>query len=161
MDITGQRLRDGLPQYVIKDSSIAMTSSTTYKDDEELVYALVANAIYEPEFILAPGGSTTGDIKTRWSVPSGATGFRWCTGLGSTATSRDNAAAIKMAVHAFSSDCVYGTVSTTSVGAAREIGTITTGATAGNLRLQWAQNTSDATGSEILAGSYLRIRRIG
>lgn len=164
--LAGQRVTAALltgmqPQYVIKQADETVTSSITYQDDDELFFPLEANALYEVEFVLAPGGVTTGDIKTRWGVPSGATGFKWCVGLGVSATTRDDGGNIKMAVHGHGTDCIYGTVSTTSVGASREIGFVDTSSTPGNLVLQWTQNTSNATGSKILAGSYLRVLRIG
>ena len=47
-----------------------------------------------------------------------------------------------------------GNGATTPLGALVS-GTVITGATAGNLQLQWAQNTSNATAASVLAGSAL------
>ena len=40
-------------------------------------------------------------------------------------------------------------------------GVLTTAGTAGSLQLQWAQNTSSAVATRVLAGSTMWIRRIG
>jgi hypothetical protein len=39
-------------------------------------------------------------------------------------------------------------------------GTVTVGTTAGNLVLQWAQNTSSTTPTIVIAGSWLRVTRV-
>ena len=40
------------------------------------------------------------------------------------------------------------------------MGTVETGSAAGNLILQWAQNTSDTTGTTVKEGSYLKVEEI-
>ncbi len=53
-----------------------------------------------------------------------------------------------------------GTVGTTNPGTLIIKGVVENGATAGNLQLQWAQNSTNATAIRVLRGSYLKMVRL-
>jgi hypothetical protein len=54
----------------------------------------------------------------------------------------------------------FGTNGTTTLMAAELSFTLVTSSTAGNLQLQWAQNTSNATATTVKAGSVLTALRL-
>jgi len=145
-----------LPRAVVKPTSQSVTSSTTLVNDADLVLPADANAAYELScqlfFIAAAGG----DIKWTWSVPSGA-GITYQdlhnegggTGLGNACLANSNA------------DTPTAAGGGSPVQAIRMTGTLTTGSTAGNVQLRWAQNASNATATQVRANSSLVLRRIG
>lgn len=149
----------GIADYVVKAAGESIASSTTAQSDNDLTYALLANASYEIEACLIVTGSTAGDIKTQWSVPSGATGSRLCHGPTSTAagfTGQEQTEA-RMSAHGWTTSVAYSIEG--SAVAIVERGPIAT-TSAGTLTLQWAQVTSSATATVVGANSYLRVTRI-
>src|ERR687895_1187516 len=155
MKLTPDRLTALQPGSVVKQTLESVTSSTTYQDDNELAFPAEANAHYFVMAVLGVDGATGGDIKTRWSVPASATGFRWCMGPPAGSADRENTNLVS-AVHGFTTDRAYGTVAASGASiAAREYLRVLTAGTAGAVTLQWAQNTSSATATAVIAGSYL------
>lgn len=163
----GQRLDAALldsmlPEYVRKTVGTDRTTSTM-TDDPDLSTTLVGSAVYFVEFFLLCGGTTTADIQTAWTVPSGASGFKSVMGPGSTASdSAGDNVAVRLGVHAFSTTITYSGVrnSTSSLFRVYEYGEVTTSATAGTLALNWGQATTNATASRVWNGSLLRVTRI-
>lgn len=149
----------GIADYVIKAANESLASSTTAQNDNDLAYPLAANAVYEIEVCLIVTGSTAGDIKTQWAIPSGATGSRLCVGPTSTAaafTGQEQTQA-RMSAHGWTTSVPYS-IEPAAV-AIVERGPIAT-TTAGTLTLQWAQVTSSATATVVGTNSYLRVVRI-
>lgn len=154
MKLTPARLTARQPNSIVKGTLETVTSSTTYQDDNELLFPVEPNAHYFAMFILNISGATGGDIKTRYSVPAGTTGFKWCMGPTVGATDRENTNMVS-AVHGFATDRPYGTVAVSGAGiAVREYLRIQTAGTAGNVVLQWAQNTSSASATTMDVDSH-------
>lgn len=155
MALTPDRLTARQPGMVVKALGEIVTSSTTYQDDNELSFPAAANAHYFAILIMNVFGATGGDIKVRLSVPSGATGFRWCMGPTSGASDRESTNMVS-AVHNFGTDRPYGLVGIASTAVAiREYVRVQTSSTSGNVVVQWAQNASSATATTVDADSYL------
>lgn len=151
----GQRLR------ATKTANETVTSSTTLQNDDALTVTLDANSVYRVYMVLLMAGITAGEIKTSWTVPAGATGFKNCMGPGSDSTSRDGAAAtMRYGVHTFTTAVNYGVNDAANFVHAVEQGVVTT-TTGGTFVLQWAQQASSATASTIAAGSFLIAEKIG
>ena len=155
-----------IDDYVIKASATTRTSTTTVSDDPELVTpTLVANGIYLVEFVIRMAGLAAAGFKTQWSVPSGASGNKDCMGPGSAnaTEANGNTTELRWAVHGFTTAVAYtdprNSASLQVPVIERSI--VTLGGTAGTITLQWAQNSSNATGTVVAAGSYVRTRRIG
>jgi hypothetical protein len=149
-----------VPRLIIKASDQVYQSDTTFRNDTELTISLQANSMYVVEFVLAGVGQavSTGDLKTVWSAPSGATGIKVCHGPAVSSTSRTDTT-MTSASTPFSTAAGYGTASTTSAVAIREFGQVTT-TNAGTLTLQHAQNVSNANDTGILAGSILVVTKV-
>jgi hypothetical protein len=151
----GQRLR------ATKTANETVTSSTTLQNDDALTVTLDANSIYRVYMVLLMAGVTAGEIKTSWTAPAGATGFKNCMGPGSDSTSRDGVAAtMRYGTHTFTTAVNYGLNDAANFVHAVEQGIVTT-TTGGTFVLQWAQQASSATASTIAAGSFLIAEKIG
>lgn len=151
----GQRLR------AVKTANETVTSSTVLQNDDALTLTLDANSVYRVYMVLLIAGVTAGEIKTSWTVPASATGFKNCMGPGSDSTARDGVAAtMRYGVHAFTATVNYGVNDAANFVHAVEQGVVTT-TTGGTFVLQWAQQASSGTASTIAAGSFLIAEKIG
>lgn len=156
-------LRQMIPNYVIKPSNETRTSTTVVASDLDLVVPLEANAVTYVKFVIRAAAIAAADIKTAWSVPSGATGSKH-TIAPSTVAASSNADNIttRLGVYDFTAAVGYNGVrdSNTLAFLIIEEGIVTT-TNAGNCVLQWAQNTSNATATVVTGGSWVEYRRIG
>jgi hypothetical protein len=160
----GQRFTAALaaqmqPDWYVKGTGTTRASTTTFADDPDLIVPVLANKVYLIEFWVKAAALAAADIKTIWNVPAGTTGNRQVVGPGSTAADAgaDNITS-RWGVHAFATSIAYNGVRDSAANQFwfKEWAIVTVGATAGNIALQWAQVTSNATGSVVAAGSYAR-----
>lgn len=152
-------IRDNLlavgPHLIVrKPSDESVTSSTVLQDDDSLVLTVAANEVWQFKYNLRYEGGTAGgsDLKISWSLP---------------ASGRVNAYAVVMntAGNAFplfwditTTDASPGALQTNGGGVVRGAtieGWFINAGTAGNYTLRWAQNSSSATATKILANSTL------
>lgn len=117
-------------------------SNTTFDDDAELVFAASANTIYSLIATLWITSGTVGDFKYRFTLPTSASGDMndtfWSPlgGNGATQSVVSNQVAGTNGQACLQFTCRFEIDST-----------------AGDVQLQWAQNTSDATDTNVLLGS--------
>lgn len=140
------------PLYVRKTATENVLNSTTLQDDNELLLPVKANYTYQFKMVFFNASGSTANLKYKFSVPSGTTMFYSST-------------------HSFAGvlDSFYNTEGSTVVvgssGSNKPVivdGIILVSATAGNVTLQWAQNT--ATGAEnstVSFGSFFTAQRVG
>lgn len=170
--ITASLLQSMVPQFIVKPSSTSITSSTTFTLDTDLSVPVSANATYYIEMWLKVAAGATGDIKTMWDFPSGASGNRTVFGPGTgatifttSATTSGNADAdntlTRLGVHGMATSISYnGVRDGTNQFNINEVAYVTVGATAGNITLSWAQVTSNATATTVAGGSLIRCTRV-
>lgn len=147
-------------QWARKTSDESVTSSTTLQNDDTLLLPVRASSVYRFTALVGYVGNTTGDIKLGFTFPSGAT----CHWAGKGASSSDDGYGT---TGASKHSAVFGEVSGTATSFAGSTsnlavlieGILITGTTAGNLTLQWAQNTSNGTATTVKAGSFLELSR--
>lgn len=156
-DITADKLSAGLTMAVWKTAATTRASTTTAVDDPDLVMALAAGATYFFDLWVFNTGAAigTGDIKVAVNYSGTSSGYGWIgTGIATTGATATNVKgnAIGTGTQAFG-------VNGGTFGDIKITGSIAT-TTAGNLSLQWAQNTSNATNTVVRAGSYLRAWRV-
>lgn len=145
-------------QYVRKSADESVTSSTALQNDDHLTLAIAANETWALEYILFLSGADAGDFKSALSVPAGATGWRGGIGPGVAATSGESDGRFTVKGD-FTNDLIFGTNVTDTVTALiRTI--VINGANAGNVVLQWAQNTSNGTATQVRQNSHLLARRV-
>ncbi len=137
---------------VLKTSNETATSDTTLSDDAELLFAIGASETWVFEFFIIWRAHVDGDIKFTVTVPSGAAGD-WVLSA-QTGTAGDNPT--------YRGNVAFGTQisqivdSTNQKRGAYIWGTVRNSTTAGNITLQWAQNSSSGTGTIVFADSWVR-----
>jgi hypothetical protein len=164
-DSWGSTLNSALDQlnaYIVgawKTSTEAVTSSTTLQNDDNLVCAVTASGVYVVNWGLRMDGATAGDFKYAFTGPSGAA-MTW-ESRGLAAGDASNVAAISTDVAAIGTTVTHGCLGTGTTTRVMGSGLLIVSLTAGNLTLQWAQGTSSGTATNLFAGSWLKLERVG
>jgi hypothetical protein len=148
-----------IPDIIVKPANTSRASTTTLADDPDLVVALEANATYLVEMHIAAISGTTEDIKTAWTVPTGASGSKYVIGPGSASDGTDSSSNARWGGSAFVTSITYGARTGGFSFNFYEWAIVTTGV-AGNVTFQWAQAVSGATAAQILINSYISARRL-
>lgn len=133
-------------------------TNSTLQNDDDLVVPVLANGIYLVEWGLRTDGPTAADFKYAFTGPAGATMVWESQGLAAGDTT--NVAPAITDVAAIGTTVTHGTLGAGVVSRIRGRGLLVVAGTAGNLQLQWAQGTTNATPSKNLAGSWLNARRV-
>lgn len=153
--------------FVRKTANESVTSSTVLQADDHLFIALEANTIYTMLCFIGYVGNDTGDIKFAWGIPAGTT-MDWFAIGGDSLDAGFAAGATRGETQFFASlnqttnptGSIDYTASTSSL-AVLGIGMVRTTGTAGNLTLNWAQNTSNGTATTVAAGSWVQLTKVG
>lgn len=158
--LTASLLRSMLPQTVRKTSDEQRSATTTFVDDTHLIFAAEANAVYTMVGWIKYFASTVPDIKIQFSVPSGCLGeWAWnMPGSGTTTTGTTGYSIRTETNDVAGSRTGYGTSDSNMFTPVSGIFRMSTAS--GNISLQWAQNTSDATATVLFTDSWLEFRRI-
>lgn len=135
-----------------------VNNSTALVNDPLLVLGVDSGATYQWDGVIYYSSSTTADIQFAFATPT-FSAMRWAgTALATTATT--NEGDMRNAVTGTSgAGTPFGGIGTATIITCRIDGFINTTA-AGNIQLQFAQNTLDATNTVIRNGSYLRAWRV-
>lgn len=139
--------RDTRIRYILKSADETVNNSDVLQNDNDFIFAGVANAVYLVDLSLKLVSQAAADWKMQWDLPSGAS---YLTGCWSTET----VSAVKYLTNPDS----IAQVNTQPFTWVRSI--IVIGATAGNVTLQWAQDTADGSDTTIYQNSVMRIERI-
>lgn len=144
------------PLIIVKSIDESKASDISAADDNELFLSVVANTTYIFEALIwGESASVTPDIKMAWNGPSGMSMRIWMV-IGRTGATNITRL-LFTSVGTTQGLQLSGTVD-------REgmvfHGVLTVGSTAGTLAFQWAQNTSDATATVVLAKSWLRLTKV-
>ncbi len=143
----------------ITSTSTAKNANTTVSDVTGLVVALTAASTYIVDAYIIYQSSTTADIKIGWTTPTSVTGTWGLFGPSLTATTQDST--IQFGTPgSWASASTAGGVGATSLIARASGVIVTSGGNAGNLQLQMAQATSDATDTTLRANSYVTARKV-
>lgn len=148
-----------IQQHSIIKSADQTRSNTTTLADSELIVPLLANNQYWVEFFLiTTNAASTADFKFSWTGPASAT-FDWSHGgLALSATS--SIAQISRLYRSIADTGTAGVVAGVD-SIIPGYGRVVTSGTAGNLTLNWAQNTLDAAnGTTLKANSVLILQRL-
>jgi hypothetical protein len=148
-------------RFIYKTADETVNNSTTLQDDNHLTMSVNANAIYVFElFIIYNSVSTAADFKYTLICPAGAT-LNW-TGysLDTAAANRTSPLDTKLLTGSGTTS-ISPTFGTSANAVLMPRGIIRTAGTSGSLTLQWAQNTLTAENTQVLADSYLMMRRVG
>jgi hypothetical protein len=149
---------DDDPYAVRKIADKTVTNNATLSADGELTLPVSRLATYAFETFLIYSVAGAADFKVRPTGPAGASGWVCATGLGFGASSIIGD--VELGAFPFGTTLVCGGVGATTEVAALVRGTLVTGATAGALGFEIAQNVQDASTLTLHAGSWARIQRL-
>ena len=141
----------------IASDQVLTASSTTLQNVTSMVAtfpATVSGAIYAWRGHIFYDATTVADMKFAWTIPTGAT-MRW----GINALGPGGTNPIYTAITGSGTATSVGALGIGSVLYALFSGEMTMGANAGNLQLQAAQNTSEASVTTIFARSFMEVWR--
>jgi hypothetical protein len=161
----GQAVEDELLKWwVRKPADESVVSSTLFQQDDHFAFAVDAGAVYYVEAMIFYDGHISGDFKCEFAVPGGGASFRAaCTYEITTVDTTVGGAATLVAVLKDGSTNTIVQMGTLGVNvrtAFTLLGNLQTLTSSGTFALRWAQNTSNATATRILAGSQMRLRRM-
>lgn len=162
--LAGQRLRASLlrsmlPQTVRKTADESRSATTTFTDDTHLVFPAEVAAVYTMWGWIKYFADPTPDIKMQFSVPSGCLGeWAWIMPGSGTAAGITSGYSVRTETNDVASFRTgYGTSDTQHFTPVSGLFRMST--TAGNIALQWAQNTSNATATTLYTDSFLVFTR--
>jgi hypothetical protein len=160
-----------------KTSVESVTNSSTYQDDNDLTgFSVEANTIYEFRGILFVNTLQAAGFKFRFDFPASSTISVGCHApAGDAANSTGAYDAYWLATSGAGGDnsCEDSVSPTTDIftgGLSQAtawttpqmfMGYLVVGSTAGTLKLQWAQNSSNGTATKVHGGSFMIVSRIG
>lgn len=133
---------------VLKTSDEVVNNSTTLQNDDELFLPAGANEVWAVEIYIRGAFKSSSDFKFQWSVPAGA-GFVY--GCDYEVEGDYD--------HTHGAPYPYIVPDTANYSLGMK-GTLYTGATPGNLQLQWAQNSAAIEDTTVEQNSYIRAHRL-
>lgn len=139
---------------IVKEADETVNGSATEQADDELLFPVLANEVWQFEGMLFVAMTTTEDLKMRFSGPAGAVGS-W--GAISYSNSTTASAPISAAAALGTSDRVECVTSGVTI--VQFWGAIHNGGTGGSCTLEWAQQTLTAVDTKVLAGSYIKFQK--
>jgi len=142
--------------YARSTGNETVNTSSTLQDDDQLVIALAASTNYAFQCYISYNSGTTPDIKFAFTVPSGAT-IRW--GAPSARFEPTGTASVSTSVTASGSSLGFTGDASNDLDVLLT-GTVANSTNAGNLTLQWAQQTSTASDTIRRANSWCRAEKI-
>src|SRR3990167_3404815 len=146
--------------YIIARRAADSSAKTndTLANDTTLLWAVAANEVWFFDIWATwSGAKTTHDLKVGWSVPASAA-MSWGPVSGTFQWTPQAAASSPVAILGAAGTAALGGISGT-LGPVIS-GIVVVSSTAGNMNLQWAQNTTDAGELKMLANSFLRATRL-
>jgi len=150
-------LYDGNTQWAFKTATESVTSSTTLQNDDHISFSVASSGTYALRGFLYYDGAAdiAGGLKMFWTGPASST-LNWANfGPNQGSLSSYNVVIETLA----SSPRSVGTNATTGM-SLQPTGVFTSGGSAGTLQFQWAQQTSNATATRILVGSWMSLTRM-
>lgn len=146
---------------VRKTSDEIVNNSSTLQNDNELLVAVSASTVYLVELtLLLNAANATADFKFGFTGPASAT-FSWgvlATEAPGTFSSFIGSSLTPLAMRTISDSITVG--SNTGNTALVLRGILVVAGTAGNLQMQWAQGTANASDSKVLTNSIIIARQI-
>jgi hypothetical protein len=153
----------GIGQRTLKKKAAAQSrvSSTTMVDDADLVFTLVAGAVYFLRSFLDVTGAAAGDVKVGWVITGAASataiGGRY--GIGpQIATADSTATSMRHTRHGWTSAIPYG-LDGSAASHIEEGGLLDCSGGSGTIQMQFAQNTSNAASTQLSANCWAILER--
>lgn len=145
-------LNMGIPLYVAKSGDETVNNSAALQNDDHLIVAVEANAVYECRLHVVYTSNATPGYQMDFTAPAGATlsGWTLLCRVGGVTTA-------VVATAAAGSTGLQGTGADVPLDA---WGRLVTSSTAGNFQYRWAQSSANASNTITRSGSFLVLRRV-
>ncbi len=143
-------------QLLRKTGDETVNNSLVLQDDDDLVFAVAANETWEFEANLLVTSAAAAGFDWDFTMPAATTYTRKTSWLWDGTTIR-----VVVSTALDTEDSHPGAVAVLASDVLIIRGLIVNGANAGSVQLRWAQNVADVSDTKVLAGSYLRARRVG
>lgn len=156
-DVRIRPLPNRVTTAVTPGGDFTVTNTTTPAPDPILTRPVEALGVYRVRGWVITNSSTVADAKIGWTLPAGSTMSWVADGPASTAAS-GNTPVGRTALVGGSAGVIGGAAADTVT---MLEGTLTVGATAGDVVMTFAQNTAEATNTIRRGGSWLELERIG
>lgn len=146
---------------LFKTATESVTSSVALQNDDQLFFAVAGNSRYTMEGFIIYDGATAGDLKVAFTYPAGAT-FEWSNRGNTGPAAGTSLTDFNTVIQTNDARSINATPTPSPPGLHfAPIGYLITSSTAGNLQMQWAQDTSSATATRVRSGSWLRLMKVG
>lgn len=147
-------------QFVRKVADETVNNSAAFQSDDELTLPVLNAGIYHGRLCLIYESNAAQDIKYQWLVPGASTGRRQAYGPSLAAATADPVAVQTVVSTSFTSaNYTFGGIGATHTSLWEDF--IITAGAAGNITLQWAQNTAAANNTVVHSESFFELWRVG
>lgn len=158
--LTAALLTAGQIDKIVKTTVTGKTNNTLANDPELAGVDLGVGQWDIRMLIFASNTVTTGNLRTQWSFTgSWNNPLRYCLGP-VTATGPSNITETKMSAHSANANSDYDLGATTAYTGVQEMSSTAVVTVAGTLALNWAQAVTNATATNVQAGSFIEVRQI-
>jgi hypothetical protein len=142
----------------IKTTDNTVNNTATLASDSQLSLPVEASTTYALEMYLDYSSATTPDAKVSLSVPASAT---WSVAPNGLLTSvAATSGSIETASVTTAGSLTFGGNGAGTHVSANPVGWVKTAGTAGNVVVQWAQNTANASNTVLYTGSWIKLTRV-
>lgn len=141
-------------QEVTKTANQGLNTNTTLQDDQHLQLAIPPNTVHKIGGLILYTADA-GRLKMKLTGPSGATGDWLGDGLVDTIAGTAAAGSVWRFVNTLADSRSFGSGGLSVRCGVLLTGRITTGASGGTLKVEWAQHASSGGNTSVLIGSYL------
>ena len=135
-------------------------NSDVLQDDDALVLPVLANSTYLIDGQLIYDGNISTDLKVALMGPASATCTWVLRGIATNVVATSGNVVLAASTIGDANALPVGSAGAGSKIAALITGVVRTGATAGSMRVRWAQNSSGASDTTIYADSYIALLRL-
>lgn len=167
-DGTGWKSYFGGPRYIAKSATTSRASTTTFTADPHLTMTLEASSTYEVDLHLFVTADAAGDLKVRFTMPTGALGYfghlapgtLWPAGSGGGVFDGNIVALTQLAQSTPTASLDSGGSYSGHAQAHNIRGIIVMAGSSGSVTVEWAQLASNVTATELKKQSYMLVTRV-
>lgn len=135
-----------IPVVIRKSADETVNNSDALQNDDTLVLPVEASSVWDIKLFVLYNSGATPDLKLAFTVPASGTIYAYLSGF-------EAGTVDPMYVNAATTPVVFDGTGSNNAGFIHLIFVNSTNA--GNVQLQWAQNTANASDTKVLANSFM------
>lgn len=147
-----KQLYVGRERVIVKAADETVNNSAALQADDDLLFSVGPNEKWQFEGVLIVEVTATADFKLRVTGPAGSAGSV------AVQAGLETSTALTSGADRLGTDIVVQTAGAQDI--VHFWGGIANGDTAGNLAFTWAQNAAEVSNAKVLAGSYMKYRKV-